>query len=456
MNLTTDSGDTGHDTGDYYSVSMSNLFGYGTVRFTGYRPDFANDAGTVTFTYDILADGRVIAHETLVLNGNPSLEDVDTQTWNGYLGSPDVVLSIDNVEMVCQYIDVRYVDAAGNDISAHVVDGGVGTIFGTTSSSLDISLESDGVYETGTDYRWSVEGATVTGGNSGTGTVDTADTKTITPTGNDFVTITYSGMTEVPGTYTVTVDSSVSSTVAAIIDRYDPATGTDVDGAADSITDLGLGVTESTNIRIDFQATSTPANEPETTSGINTGDTVVMNVVLGNGASFANTDIYDLTVTVTVNGDEYSHTFTTPGSTASFWFDRVSGDLVVEDVEITAVEKLEVDVADSSVNEDGTVVTIAFNQALSAVKQADFTQVGTSWGADNAIIGFRTVGNDTVELTFRHALPNAAKIQIEADVLGQADRTTNTNIVDAANADVVNISATGTPTVWSIGSVSGS
>ena len=236
VNLTTDSGDTGHDTGDYYSVSMSNLFGYGTVRFTGYRPDFANDAGTVTFTYDILADGRVIAHETLVLNGNPSLEDVDTQTWNGYLGSPDVVLSIDNVEMVCQYIDVRYVDAAGNDISAHVVDGGVGTIFGTTSSSLDISLESDGVYETGTDYRWSVEGATVTGGNSGTGTVDTADTKTITPTGNDFVTITYSGMEPVDNGYAVVEDDGLTTAEAGMIGLY----GVDASNPATTMDSLGL------------------------------------------------------------------------------------------------------------------------------------------------------------------------------------------------------------------------
>ena len=470
--------------GKYFTYDAS-VFSNGIARvvLVADRPDWLNasEATPLDYSFDILVNGNV--YTTVSGSATTDIaqtEDKATTIWTNnawFPLDPSDRVTVGNFKWTNldeQTYNILYVDQNGRSLASGLLASGISGSVDLTSGTgsigtigLNASAFSNAAT---TNVSYTIVGShgaspyTNTVGSFTLGTpassvsvdVDKIVNSTTLADLEDYVRvyINMSGLSDAPETYTVTTATGMDANLAAIIDRYDANTGVDVPGSAALISGLDLGLAEATGLRIDFQNASTPVNGTQKTSGISTGSSVYMNVVLGGSGTFADTNLFNMTVTVTVNGEKYSHTFTSTATSHGFWIDDINANLVVEDVTVSAVKKLAVVQADSSVSADGKTVTLVFNQPVSktstAVEASDFTDTGSTWGTDNAITGFRMLnGNTTAELTFRFALPDNAEIAIGSGILG------NGLPGNSASADVVTIDATTASgvTTWSISGI---
>ena len=180
----------------YNYNSMVTEWGQAYVSLTYNRPAYVPASTTVTYNFDVFADGVWIDSATGSLSGNAA-------RWQGF-AKPGAKIELRNVVLTPAAVSVKYVDENGAAVSMDAsvpTTANVGAVYNATvkvaAGVYDTSANSADVVVSG------LAGAneTFTSQNVATGV---SVTSTANVAGNDFVVVTIKGLNKTAVTYTVT------------------------------------------------------------------------------------------------------------------------------------------------------------------------------------------------------------------------------------------------------------
>ena len=215
--VTTGSGTPSTDYGDGYIAEISdiNQWGMARIRVTVLRPEYVPDYSTSDTYFEIWVNGKW--YDTINTGADLANDGKDTVwTWTSAIGdfAPNDKIEIRNFALNPERVEVRYLDAAGNEIAVTDESETVKVLSGRT-----IAFEvSDTVYDDTVDGSYTISGATYD--SSATPAVnsvtpgDPETTAAFTPDGDDYVTVTITGLKDEDPVYAVTLSTDSNPEVA--------------------------------------------------------------------------------------------------------------------------------------------------------------------------------------------------------------------------------------------------
>ena len=416
------------------TYTARNFNGYVVVNWTMNAPEYAARGTDVDYAINVYADDVLIhTSSTLTFHAN---DGTGTGRWSDVIFDETAVITVELVEnsVTVEDVAIKYVDGDTNEtiymqnwqetINENVMD----TPGNQTSTQMGVDSATPGRgFEVVTDDTTQTLRYTVTGMAADASNVEDQLFNTNNQArqlfasglaeGDDFVTVTIYGLSDLVEQYDVVLDSSITGDAAAAIDHL----GTAAIGT--TMNNFGLvGGTDYMVIRFDK------------VTGINNGEDVQLTAEVDSGIS--QNVAYD--ISVVVNGVTYDFDNLIASDHAkSVWIENVTSDLEVEEVTVSvAIENFAIE--NAVVENNGRSLRITFNERVisannTAVDSADFDVTGAEISRDVVVSG------NTVTLTFNEALADGDTIQIDDDtVAGEViSNTLNGN-------DTIRINMTGT------------
>ena len=219
----------------YNYNSMVTEWGQAYVSLTYNRPAYVPASTTVTYNFDVFADGVWIDSATGSLSGNAA-------RWQGF-AKPGAKIELRNVVLTPAAVSVKYVDENGAAVSLDSTGTNPTTLSTSGTPALKVALD-DAIYEAGT-YKYTVTGLT-------TDVAETSDTtlgsdvtvSNVAAKGNDYVTVKFTGLVKKAVTYGITL-TDVNTAAAKDLEDFgvNPTTySTDKDAtlSVDAVATTGI------------------------------------------------------------------------------------------------------------------------------------------------------------------------------------------------------------------------
>ena len=219
----------------YNYNSMVTEWGQAYVSLTYNRPAYVPASTTVTYNFDVFADGVWIDSATGSLSGNAA-------RWQGF-AKPGAKIELRDVVLTPTAVSVKYVDENGAAVSLDSTGTNPTTLSTSGTPALKVALD-DAIYEAGT-YKYTVTGLT-------TDVAETSDTtlgsdvtvSNVAAKGNDYVTVKFTGLVKKAVTYGITL-TDVNTAAAKDLEDFgvNPTTySTDKDAtlSVDAVATTGI------------------------------------------------------------------------------------------------------------------------------------------------------------------------------------------------------------------------
>ena len=342
-------------TADYTISKTGNM----NIEFNIDVPAWVPDGATVTVDGEVLVDD-VYDHDMnpaatgTVKDGKATVRYSETGNYEA-----DWVVGLENVAVSYDKTGVQYVDEKGNDLTDRMVVANDETLFELATGSEDETLKFQvDTSSAAATLKYTITGLTT---NKGETTFSSADNQqqrvgSISSAGTGWVTVTISGLGDINETYSITESADMTAEEKAVIGTSPTATGLD---------DLGIDGATNDEMKITLSKDS----------GIGNGESVKVSAIMDTAAAADNYS-YDVVVMTTAGNVEL------PGvkseATAVVGWLKVTGDVIITDIVVTANEKVAVVKDGVEVAEDGYSMTIQFNtsvldEAGEALEPIDFT-----------------------------------------------------------------------------------
>ena len=428
--LNTGSQQPGQGTGTdgLLTYNAKNFNGYAVVNYTVDTPEYAGKTSTVKYQVNILADGVVVATDTLYSFN--ATDGSDSQSWSGLVFDEDAQITAELKTLTVDLVGIKYVDENGNILHLETWKGLTdnGTLKNINSDEMHADVVDDAAtFEVATDdsnattLKYTITG--MVNGNVTTPTVLTGATNDATHTlptagnkakGDDYVTVTIYGLNALNEKYEVAVDPAVNTTLGDY----------GVTGANDSTRQMTIAVSGGSNL-----APGYVFDLSNISVGLNYGpaDAYAYKVTIGNyGSVVLSKDSatgQTLNGTITVNGDV-----------------TITKNMVT----VTVLEKnLKVE---SAVWNDHTI-TLTFNEKVdstTAEQIANYTY-NQGIGSNNSTLKSAVASGKTVTLTFTgDALQIGNTIAATANIV--SDSSASNSNKNTATVETITLASNGTVT----------
>ena len=366
-NVTKEGGSsTGDNTGDLDTILSGSTASYSytlasngklsmTVDYTA--PEYAADNATVEMTLNVLEDGA--QYDTMTVSG--SADGTLTGT-TSYTGTGTLTFSV--ADETLSAVKVQYVDGSGNALTLDSSATNTEELSTDEATAIQFTL-SDRAYDDGKAGNYTISGVEETSNLTSTATpgteVDTSS-NVFTASGDGYVTITVTGLTEAATVYDVTATDELTTDLALFNWGI---TGTDADKTLTVDVSGATGITPGSTATVTFKLSAAPA---------------------ANG-------IYGYRVVCeALDFDEVLTNDTAENASIRL---RENIALTADDITVTAVENLAVE----SYTWDSGAVTITFNKAVSTPTAAS-SNADINITSVNSISGYEvSVSEDGLTVT---------------------------------------------------------
>ena len=402
------------------TYTARNFNGYVVVNWTMNAPEYAARGTDVDYAINVYADD-VLIHTSAALTFNAN-DGTDTGRWTDVIFDETAVITVELVEnsVAVDDVAIKYVDGDTNETIymqnwQETINENVMNTPGTqTSTQMGVASATPGRgFAVVTDDATQTLRYTVTGMAADASNVEDQLFNTNNQArqlfasglaeGDDFVTVTIYGLSDLVEQYDVVLDSSITGAAAAAINYNGNGSL-----ASATMDEFGLASSTHDKVLVNFNKNT----------GIANGEDVRMDVKVILAAT---PDAVSYDVDVVVNGTTYSFDdigATSPGETKSIWIENVTSDLEVEEVTVSvAIENFAIDLSRTEVLNGGRDLRIAFNEnvySTSTLTAVDFHVAGGP-----SISGDVIVSGNTITLHFNEALGNGDTIEVGSAVLGE-------------------------------------
>ena len=326
-----------------------------TVDYTA--PEYAADNATVEMTLNVLEDGA--QYDTMTVSG--SADGTLTGT-TSYTGTGTLTFSV--ADETLSAVKVQYVDGSGNALTLDSSATNTEELSTDEATAIQFTL-SDRAYDDGTAGNYTISGVEETSNLTSTATpgteVDTSS-NVFTASGDGYVTITVTGLTEAATVYDVTATDELTTGLALFNWGI---TGTDADKTLTVDVSGATGITPGSTATVTFKLSAAPAAD----------------------------GIYGYRVVCeALDFDEVLTNDTAENASIRL---RENIALTADDITVTAVENLAVE----SYTWDSGAVTITFNKAVSTPAAAS-SSADINITSVNSISGYEvSVSEDGLTVT---------------------------------------------------------
>ncbi len=430
-----------------YNVTQSGRL---QANFEYTAPEFAAPGATMTYTVNAYTKNATTGKNVLwdSTSGNITVQPGEATgfVWRSGQGDFDtgVELTFEIVAEALSAVQIKYVDGT---------KGGALTV-GSETKTLTTAAAGAAVAFTASDDVYSGTGTFAITGVTAQTNVNT--TKTVTPgtptnvnvdashlltaAGNDWVTVTVTGLGAVAPTYGVKLSDALATSLGANAGLFSADNGTTAAVATSIKTAFNTaGADDDTILIFADKTTGTNANLTPGQIAADTPTMVEFNVTAAVGANSA-LDVAEYKVEIATNKGTKTVYVTGAGSQATDGIRILNEDLIVNSITVTAVSKLAI--KSIAYDATGMKLTVTFNHEIS---KADGTDIAATGAVTGTKVQGYSVSGDTITIDLSAAPADTDEFTLATTSIYNADQgaATKTDVIagditiqdDATGAD---------------------